>query len=123
MVETPYTGCKMRPRLAYEYVERDIFEKVTVQDFSPSIYDMVKTGIAGIGNVNSGRYSFPNVPENDAEAHEMPDYQRITLNADIAEKEEFIEQFFQNEKNYEKPNPEPGLPAPPTPEPKQDPAP
>lgn len=99
-------GICLDPRkpLAREYNDRDIFEKTVQIDFSPSIYDMVKTGVAGISNVNSGRYTFPPTPDDDNEAHEMPDYQRLR-DIDIAEKEQVIDEFLNDENNYVKPEP------------------
>lgn len=94
----------LNPRnpIARVYQDRNDQEQVTVQDFSPSIYDMVRTGNVGSmpGN-SSSRYTFPDVPDDDDAAHGLPDYQRLK-DADMVEREAFVDDFVANPDNYEK---------------------
>lgn len=79
---------------------RDIFEQVTKPDFSPSLYSLVSSGVAG-SQMSSRLYTFPVVPEDDVAAHDMPDYQRLK-DVDMVEREDFVDDFVNNPDNYER---------------------
>lgn len=83
-----------------EFNSRDRFEQVTKPDFSASLYSLVSSGVAG-SQMSSRGYIFPEVPQDDLVAHEMPDYQRLK-DVDMVDREEFVEDFIQNPSNYEK---------------------
>lgn len=94
-VEHPeHTLDKYKP-LASTYAHGDETEQVTIPDMSPSLHQMVVTGVAG---TTSGKYSFVDVDEDD---HDAPDYEKLSK-ADPALKAEFMDSFINNPDNYEK---------------------
>lgn len=89
------------PRLEPQML--DIFEQVTVPDISPSLYNMVMSGTVGSMSGNNRGFSFPDLAEDDDEAHEAPDYEKLDK-LDAVDKANYVENWLQNPNLYEKEN-------------------
>lgn len=87
--------------LAREYVNGDIHQIVTVPDVSPSLYQMISTATVGSMPGNSPNYKYPDLGEDDDQAHDHPDYEKLNQ-LDIVEKESFVESWLEKPENYEK---------------------
>lgn len=87
--------------IAKVYEERNTKEQVTIPDVSPSLYQMVMSGTVGSMPGNTNLYNYPDLGDDDDEAHEHPDYMKLDK-MDIVEKEDFVENFTNNPNNYEK---------------------
>lgn len=88
-----------------EHVHGNPKEVVTVQDFAPSLYDMVRTNAVSPYSSTSTRYSYPRFDSEDGEdLHDGPDYQRLAQQ-DIVDKTDFVTDFelknFADAKNDE----------------------
>lgn len=83
-------------RIAYN--DLNIFEQVTVPDVAPSLSAMVRSGVVPAGS--STLYTSPDF-ETDDEAHDGPDYSKLN-NLDLVEKEEFVQEWEKDPRNYEK---------------------
>lgn len=95
-----------RKPLAIEYRHQNWFESVTVADSSTSLIDMVSTGTVGLNPPSVNVYRSPNFDfENDDEAHESEDYQKLN-DADIVDKTEFLDRFANDPRNKEQSPPE-----------------
>lgn len=80
---------------AHGHSAGDPSEKVTVQDMSVSIAQMVQTGTVGAMSsvlTREGRYTFPDI-EDDADGHSRPDYEKLSQR-DIVEKTEYVEEVL-----------------------------
>lgn len=95
--EVPEVCLDYRKPLAREYNDR-VNEQVTEPDTSLSLTQMVMTGTVRSSNPN---YIYPELPEDDEEAHDHPDYEKLDKQ-DIVEKEQFVENWLEKPENYEK---------------------
>lgn len=95
-----YTVDPEKP-LAKVYLEvGDPQEQVTQLDEGPSLTYMVTTGNVGSMNNNQNKYAYLDNLEDD-ELHDEPDYSKVK-DMDNVEKQQLVEDFLQNEQNYEK---------------------
>lgn len=90
-----------RNRLAREYQRENADEQVTMPDMSPSLTAIVMTGNVGSMPGNNNRYVYPDMPDDDNEAHEMPDFQALQ-SIDPVEKENLVNEFINDDNNYVK---------------------
>lgn len=98
-IKTPVVRLEFVPQV--EYSHGDPHEQVTVPDSSPSLVQMVMSGNAGALSVGSTKYSYPDLDDDDDENHDLPDYEKLNK-LDVIEKEEFVDLFLKNPKNYVK---------------------
>nr|QJB18746.1 MAG: hypothetical protein [Microvirus sp.] len=87
--------------IAKVYHDRDMFEQITIPDISPSLYQMVNNSSALGLTGNNSKYQYPELDDDDNEAHDSPDYEKIDK-LDIVEKTQFVEEWKLNPKLYEK---------------------
>lgn len=75
-------------------------EEVTELDVSPSLYQMITSATVGSMPGNSNAYKYPDIGDDD-EAHDHPDYSKLD-SLDLAERDNYVNEFLNNPNNYEK---------------------
>lgn len=83
-----------------EHPHGNIFEEVTEPDVSPSLLNMVTSATVGSMSVNSPKYQFPDLGDDDS-AHEHPDYEKLDK-LDVVDKALYVENWLENPNLYEK---------------------
>lgn len=101
---------------AREYENENRDELVTVSDFTPGLQSMVLTGnVASMaGNQLSNKYVKGDLDGDgdDEQDHDTPDYAKLSR-LDRVEQDAFVDEFLEDENNYEKKDPDKGKPAEP----------